>query len=191
MTTVLRSPSSLLVLLALLIPLSAQAHPRDELAQTSYLGVTPKEVTVELVFTPGEQLTEVFQERSQAPKFASEAAATLRLWVDGTLVPLRLQSTTLPLRLSAALPALAPGPHTLHYENRYAPLKSAYLAAALAGTDGVTIGPQARDARQQQLDFTFTLPAQAPPRSRPPWAVAGLLVLSSLYALGRGRRYRP
>ncbi|MBB6051495.1 hypothetical protein [Armatimonas rosea] len=190
MTTALRLPSSLLVLVALM-PLSAHAHPRDELAQTSYLGVTPREVTVELVFTPGEQLTEAFQKRSQDPTFASEAAAALRLWVDGTLVPLRLQSTTLPLRLSAALPTLAPGPHQLRYENRYAPLKSAYLAAALAGTGGITIGPQTRDARQQQLGFTFTLPAQVPPPSHLPWVVGGLLALSSLYALGRGRRYRP
>lgn len=190
MTTALRLPSSLLVLLALLIPLSAHAHPRDELAQTSYIGVTSREVTVELVFTPGEQLTEAFQKRSQNPKFAHEAAAVLRLWVDGTPVPLQLQSTALPLRLSGALPTLAPGPHQVRYENRYAPLKSAYLAAALAGTGGVTIGPQTRDARQQQLGFTFTLPAQAPP-SRLPWVVLGFLVLSSLYAFGRGRRYRP
>jgi hypothetical protein len=106
----LRLPSSLLVLLALLIPLSAHAHPRDELAQTSDIGVTSREVTVELVFTPGEQLTEAFQKRSKNPKFAHEAAAVLRL--------------------SAALPTLAPGPHQVRYENRYAPLKSAYLAAA-------------------------------------------------------------
>jgi hypothetical protein len=190
MTTAQRLPSSLLVLVALM-QLPAHAHPRDELAQTSYLGVTPRELTVELVFTPGEQLTEAFEKRSRAPQFASEAAAALRLWVDGKPVTLQLQSATPPLRLSAALPTLAPGPHQLRYENRYAPLKSAYLAAALAGTGGITISPQTRDAHQNQLAFTFTLPAPAPPPSRLPWVVLGLLALSSLYALGRGRRYRP
>ncbi|WP_309714895.1 hypothetical protein [Armatimonas sp.] len=163
MTTAQSLPllSSLLAFCAL----PALAHPRDELGQASYVGITPSSVTIELSLTPGEQLVAPFAALAAKPDYPQRVLTDLCLSLDGKPLMLNLlpkplttgeQSTK--LYFSAPLVSLSGGKHTLRFENHHTPLKSAYLAATLAGTDGIQIGQQTHDATQQTLTVAFQAP---------------------------------
>lgn len=178
------------VLLCLLAG-GALAHPVDELAQSSYLGVLPTKVTLELNLTPGDKLVPAFVALTQKPSYAAQLVGEQALWLDGTALSLRLVRTeplgdakNLRLFLEAPLGALPAGKHTLRYENHHAPLKSAYTAATLAGTDGITIGEQTHDPAQKALTVVF----EARPSLSPTVGVVALvLVACALYARVRRR----
>lgn len=183
-----RLPSSLLVILALGVP--AQAHPRDELGQASYLEITRAAVRVELNLAPGEQLTTAHAALVAKSDYAQQVLSALSLTLDGKPLALRLvrgpvatpeQSTK--LFLEASVPSLSAGKHTLRYENRYAPFKSGYIATTLAGTDGITIGKQLHDPLQQTLTVEWEAPAPPPTSPGMAWPVAGFLGLCLLYGL--------
>ncbi|WP_395094751.1 hypothetical protein [Armatimonas sp.] len=186
-----RLRSSALALLILPMASPVRAHPRDELGQASYVGITRKAITVELSLAPGDQLAPSFAALEEKPDFAQRVLGNLTLSLDGKRLALRLvreplrtpeQSTK--LFMEAPLVSLSAGAHTLHYENRYAPFKSGYLATTLAGTDGITIGTQTHGAFQQTLTVAFQAPATGYPLFV--WIVASLLALAASYgAWGR------
>ena len=178
-------------LLALCI-LPALAHPVDELGQASYVGITPSAVAIELSLTPGEQLARPFAALNAKPDYPQQVLTELSLSLDGKPLALNLvqkpltvgeQSTK--LFFSAPLVSLPGGRHTLRYENHHAPLKSAYLAATLAGTDGIQIGQQTHDATQQTLTIEFQAPA--PQTSALPWLIGVALLLCAGYGWFRPR----
>ncbi len=191
MTTAQSLP--LLTSLLALCTLPALAHPRDELGQASYVGIAPSAVTIELSLTPGEQLVVPFATLTAKPDYPQRVLTGLRLTLDGKQLMLQRvpkemlgsqQSTK--LFFSAPLAPLSGGKHTLCFENRHAPLKSAYLAATLAGTDGIQIGQQTHDATQQTLTVEFQAPA--PKNAALPWLISVALVLCASY--GWVRRVR-
>ena len=193
MTTARHLRSSALALLVWTLTLPAHAHPRDELGQASYIGITQRAVTIELSLTPGDQLAPSFATLAQKPDFAQQVLSKLSLTLEGKPLTLKLvrgpiktpeQSTK--LFFEAPLASLSAGAHTLRFENQYAPFKSGYLATTLASTDGMLIGLQAHDALQKTLTVSFQAPAT---RLTPmTWIVGGLLVLCLLYAISRSKR---
>lgn len=193
MTTARHCLSSALLCL---IAGGALAHPVDELAQSSYLGVLPTKVTLELNLTPGDKLVSAFFALTQKPGYAAQLVGEQALWLDGKALSLRLVRTeplgdakNLRLFLEAPLGALPEGKHTLRYENHHAPLKSAYTAATLAGTDGITIGEQTHDPTQQALTVAFQARPLTPENGGTPAVgiVALALVACGLYARVRRR----
>ena len=185
---------SLSSLVALLVALPALAHPRDELGQASYLGVTHAAVTVELNLAPGEQLVPAFARLIAKNGYPEQVLSELSLTLDGKPLALQLvrgpvatpeQSTK--LYFEAPLPNLALGKHTLRYENHHTPFKSGYIATTLAGTEGITIGKQLHDSLQQTLTVEWENRAAGFPLFR--MIAVVFLVLCVLYTLvARSRR---
>lgn len=167
------SRSSLLVALALGLGTTAQAHPADELVQTTFVTVTREKVVLELAITPGEQVAAAYAAYQDS---SEKVRRDLSLSLDGK--PLSL--TARPQAqggycLEAALPTLAAGKHTLRYTNHHKPLKSGYLAAALLGEGDITIGLQSHSSHQQSLTIEYTLARS--PLSPFAWIVVALLGL--------------
>lgn len=190
-----RLRSSALALLILPLALPALAHPRDELGQASYVGITRTAITIELSLTPGDQLAPSFAALVKKPDFVQHVRGALTLSLDGERLalhlvrePIRTPEQSTKLFLEAPLTSLTAGAHTLRYANRYAPFKSGYLATTLAGTDGITIGTQTHGALQQTLTVAFRAPATGLPLFF--WIVAGILALAASYGI-RGIRNKP
>ncbi len=196
MTMAQRLPSSLWAVFALALAVPGHAHPRDELGQASYLGITRSAVTVELNLAPGEQLTAAFAALMAKDSYPQQVLSQLSLALDGRPLALRLvggpvatpeQSTK--LYFEAPLPSLSSGTHTLRYENRYQPFKSGYIATTLAGTEGIVIGKQLHDPLQQTLTVEWEAPARPSPWIA--WAGGGFLTLCLLYGLSHRKNKAP
>ncbi len=162
---------------------TALAHPVDELAQASFIGVGREWVSVELTLMPGEKLAKKFfasldtnrddtLDTAEQKAYATQVSGDLRISLDGAPLAVKLAgqefppdaalrsgSASIKLSVEAALPRLAPGKHLLRYENRHAPATSGYLAVVLVAESGQEAGTQTRDDRQQTLTLAFTTPA--------------------------------
>jgi hypothetical protein len=195
MTTVRSFSSSALALLLLgtLLRLPAHAHPRDELEQASYIGITAAAVTVELNLTPGDQIAPNFATLAEKPNYPQRVLSELTISLDGISLPLHLVTCELPerealrrgeksirLSLQAPLAALSSGKHTLCYQNRHVPItvKSGYIATTLTGTEDLRIGQQTHDATQQTLTVEFEVHGRGQP--------LGAGILGALLALCGG-----
>ena len=191
--TTARSFSSSALALLLLCCRPAHAHPRDELEQVAYVGITPTAVTIELNLTPGDLLARTFATRAEKPDYPQRVLSDLSLWLDGAALPLYLSQSHVPeseslrrgeqsvrLVLKAPLASLSGGRHTLTFRNRHAPaaMTSGYLAAMLQGTEGIQVGQQTHDATQQTLTVAFEAPATGLPLR--------LGMIGALLALGAG-----
>jgi hypothetical protein len=202
MTMAQRLQSSALALLFVLCPLSAQGHPRDELGQASYVGITSTAVTIELNLTPGDKLASAFATLAEKPDYPQRVLSDLTLSLDGIALPLHLVKWQLPeheslrrgeqsvrLFLQAPLAALAGGKHTLRFQNFYAPvkMKNGYLATTLTGTDGIRIGKQIHNSTQQKLTIEFQAPTTSLSQSLSAGFIGVLLALCGGYGWYRRR----
>jgi hypothetical protein len=189
----------------------AHAHPRDEIGQATYVGITQKRVTLELNITPGDTIAPAFAtlidsnhngelSSSERADFANTVLTHLSLTINGTDLPLTLTRMEFPsgkslqrgeervrLFFEAPLPLILGGTRTIHYKNRYTPdgLKTGYLTATLAG-DGAS-GTDAVKIGAQRRDAkqqTLTVDAEFPINHSPITLIALALLLSLGLSLG-------
>ena len=180
-----------LTLATVLSPALVYAHPIDELAQASYVGITGDAVTVELDLIPGEQVDAAFKREVQKEGYPKNVGAALHLSLDGKSISVetvRAEKRELGQRLffRAALPQITAGAHQLRYENAYAPFKSGYLAATLAGSEQIAIEKQERDTLQKTLTIDFY--SRVGSKSQRGWVLIGLPVLALIALLARRRQ---
>jgi hypothetical protein len=204
--TMVRSFSSsarallLFCVLPVFYTLPAHAHPRDELGQASYVGITASAVTVELNLTPGDLLAPAFAALAEKPDYPQWVLSELMLSLDGVPLPLRLVKCQLPeheslrrgeqsmrLFFQAPLASLPGGKHMLSYQNLHAPLtvKNGYLATTLMGSEDIRIGQQTHDATQQALTVEFHIPSRGLPLQA--GILGAVLVLCGCYGWHRRR----
>ena len=174
----------------LLFPIAAHAHPIDELAQASYVGITPNAITIELDLIPGEEVGTAFEQEIQRESYPQNIGTALQLTLDGKPIPVqtvRAEKREIGQRLffRTALPEMTVGAHQLQFKNAYAPYKRGYLASTLAENERVTIGEQRRDGLQQALTIDFQVsPA---PGHHKTWLLVALPILIVLALLTQKR----
>lgn len=188
-----------------LAAVSPSAHRKDEYLQAGRLAIEPDDVQLELDLTPGIAVADsvvadidVDGNASISPgesqRYTSRVLEGISLDLDGTPLSVRLAGSTYPqpdalrsgegtirLRLSAAMPRLAPGAHHLRYGNRHRPDIGVYLANALVpASPRIAITDQQRDVDQRTLDVAYVLHTPASGRGR--WPAVALI--SALIGLG-------
>ncbi len=139
------------LLLLLLAPGWAAAHPVDEVVQGAYLTLSPGAVRLELDLTPGPAVADALLQSldarrdglitdAEARAYAERVLKQSTIVLDGVAAAWRLEKISTPLYESLRLGsdtlkiyavAVRPdqvGAHTLSYRNRYQPAKSQCIA---------------------------------------------------------------
>lgn len=178
----------------LLVAGAARAHRIDELLQSAFFEIHPDRVEVQLDIGPGAAVAEEFIlaadtnrdgqiDATESTAAAEKVGALLRLDLDGKTLELRLVEAQFPpldflragdavhaLVFAAEFPELAPGDHTLHFENTNRPAHGIWLAHALYPTSK-TIAILSQDRSEDQscttIGFRVTAPIQAVPTVAP------------------------
>ena len=178
------------------------AHRRDEYLQAARIAIEPGAVLLELNLTPGIELADAIiadldRDRDGAVSADEQRAygrlvlSALTLEIDGTPVRAHLTGTSFPpaeamrrgegtirLQSAATLPRLSSGVHHLLFRNGHHPVRSVYLANALApATPDVTVMAQRRDVAQTELTIDYLLRA-APARPATAWLLGGLAAMT-------------
>ncbi len=203
----MRSAALVAALAVLLSARRAHAHA-EHLGQSAYLTVSDRAADLELEVSPGAQVAAAFARLadrdgdgvlSETEKTAVGNAVLrdLLLVVDGRTVPFTLLGVSAPplavlatgeaalgLRAHAPLAPLAGGTHRVTFTNRYAPVRSAYLAHAF-GVQGVSeVSPLARSTTYDELTcavrVTRALPLAASAASTAPRRSVWWLPLAGL-----------
>lgn len=207
---------ALALLLALTGGSAASAHRRDEYLQATRVALDPSRVQLQLDLTPGiavadRVLADVDGDRDGAispaeqQSYAGRVLGAIAMDVDGVRLAPRVTASTFPpldamrngegtiaLEIAAPLPALAAGPHRLHYRNTHRPDIGVYLANALVpASDRVRISAQDRDTDQRTLEITYVVTADAPGLRRPLIAAGTALVVLALFWVRRRGPSRP
>src|SRR5262245_40404830 len=201
MTTVQRSLRSsalaaLIVTLAALGETSASAHRLDEYLQAARISIDPDRVQIELDLTPGiavapRVLDDIDRDGNRAVSadetraYARRVLNEIRVGIDGRLLALEVGDTSaaavealllgdgaIRLKLTAAVPRLAPGKHQLFYRNNHRSDIGVYLANALVpSSDRIGVLDQRRDIDQQELIVEYALDDVPAPGYPPFWWV--------------------
>ena len=160
------------------------AHRRDEYLQAARVAIEPDRVQIQLDLTSGiavadKVLPQIDSDRTgtispaEARAYAEVVLDALSLQADGNPVRLELRKHRFPavesirageeairLELTASMPPLAVGSHSLRYRNMHRPDIGVYLANALIpASDRVAISAQRRDVDQRELTIDFVLRA--------------------------------
>lgn len=176
-----------LVIVLLVLPAAAAAHPLDEFYQVTYVVIGPNRITLQVEQYPGllvapqvltlmdadqdEQISET-ERRAYADHFLQEVVfeiddqpASLTPTDFEFSTPLEVQAGTGLIRfdLVADLPADHRGSHQLYYKNNYRPDISVYLVNAISDDPHwVSIAGQERDVFQSSLRANYTIKPDAP-----------------------------
>jgi ABC-type nickel/cobalt efflux system permease component RcnA len=161
-------------------PFAAYAHPVDEFLQNTYLSISPDAIDVEVNLTAGVGVApEVIQvidangdgvlTEAESRLYAERVRAGIVLTLDGkplALVLVRVEMPALAIiragageiraAFSATVSSLATGPHELYFENKHAPVASAYQVALLKPrADVLRIRGQQRSANGADITVDF------------------------------------
>ncbi len=179
------------------LPLVAAAHPADSLVQAAYITVTPQQIRLELDFTPGELVAKNFLIQldfnhddiispAEVNQFSNTVLEKLRLEMNGKAVKLQLESSQIPevktVKLGGGQLQLnligTPGglleSNQFVFDNRFQPVKSAYLVNVFVQSADVRILSQQRDTLQQEFRVNFGLAGSALPAKGFSWWWLGL-----------------
>jgi hypothetical protein len=198
-----RSRSAALAILLVVAAAPLAAHRRDEYLQAARLAIEPDRVELQLDLTPGIALAgrviaEIDRDRdgvvsdAEARAYAAVVQHDTRLEVDGRVVPVRMVESrpatvdamrngigTVQVRWTAALPALAPGPHAVRFTNGHDADIGVYLANVLVpASDRVAVTAQDRDVDQKTFTVSYELKGQRSAR----WSGALLVLLGGAAA---------
>lgn len=184
-------------LLCALCPRGAEAHA-EHLGQAAWLTLTRDEVVLDLVLAPGARVAEGFVsayntraddalDDAERASLASALLASLAVELDGQPVRLALERLASPrpavlrtgeaqleARLRGPLPTLAPGSHALTFTNRFAPVRSDYLAHAEVRARGAAIAGLERSPTREVLQLRLRVAGSPPmpPAAPPRWLFA-------------------
>ena len=189
------------------------AHRRDEYLQAALLAIEPGRVQIQLDLTAGISVADAVLSQIDTDRTGTISSAEtlaygnsvlneVSLEADGEPLHLELRNQYVPaiesvrkgegavrLELSARMPSLGPGPHTLRYRNRHRADISVYLANVLVPvSDRVAVAAQRRDVDQRELTVDFVLRPQPASKSGY-WltiAVAGMLIALTALWYRRG-----
>ena len=175
-----------LLLVLLVPPRAALAHPLDVYLQASYITVAPAQVVVELDLTPGvlvapQALSEIDTDGDQqigeaeGRAYAETIVRSVTLQVDGQPLALAVTSVEIPpyltiqagygtIRIFTAAPLAAAltGTHTIAYANNNAPAGASYQVNAFVEQGAaITLGKQNRDSIQQSMTMDYTIGSAA------------------------------
>jgi hypothetical protein len=179
-------------LLVLSLVGGAAAHRLDEYLQATLIGVTRGAIDVEIRLTPGVAMLPVLMatidqdldgriSASEERAYVGRVVRDVELRVDGVAAPLSLRESSFPTveAMREGLGTIviklrtARSGHELRFENRHLPEVSAYLVNCLATpSDGLVVGPQARDEAQRSIEFPYSFGGGAVP-ARAAWITAG------------------
>lgn len=176
----------LLLLLTVLTPLSALAHPADVYLQATYITVRPTAVAVELNLMPGvlvvpQTLSQLDPDRNQqiseseGRAYVDRVLRSVVLQVDGKPLTLTVSKIDLPTYLNlqagygtlrifttATLTDSLTGAHQLTYQNNYAPAGSTYQVNAVVDKNAaLTLGKPTRNDLQQRMTMDFDIGSAA------------------------------
>ena len=172
---------------AVLLSIDAQAHRLDEYLQAARLSLGPDGVALELDLTPGvavaPEIMAIIDRDANAAISLEEARAygqavmsDVRLTLDGHAVDVKLERVEVPsaadlrdglgtiaVRASGGVDRLAPGRHSLRFQNDHHPDGAAYLINALApGDPAISVVGQHRDPTQRHGRIEYEIqPASA------------------------------
>jgi hypothetical protein len=160
--------------------LPALAHPLDEVVQAAYVTLAPGEVQLDLEIQPGGLVAAGIARAvdangdgrisdAEARAYAEQVLKASSLTIDGVRTSLRLQGVRAPSYASLAqgdilhIYAVAgtrmrPGPVTLRYANRYAPVKSQCQASVFLSVGGgwsFAVDHQGHSPDGRQLDVAY------------------------------------
>jgi hypothetical protein len=198
--------------LAIVAARGVSAHRVDEYLQAARISLAADHVEIELDLTPGIALADAIGREidrdgtgaissGEGAAYADTVRRALELDIDGTPIAPVLSDSQFPsfeamrggegtvrLRLTAALPGLATGPHELHYRNGHHPDVGVYLANALVPvTSRVVVTAQQRDVDQRELTIAYVL-QPAPALSTRLWLLGGVTSMLALALVVRRRR---
>lgn len=173
-------------LLLALLPVSAAAHPVDELVQGAYLTLVPGSLRLELNLTPGSGVVTTILgaldhngdrhiSAAEARAYALEVLKYSAIALDGAAADWSLEEITVPayrnlelgsdtIKIYAAVKRQdSRGPHTLSFDNRYKPAASQWTANIFLqpGTDWryvITGQQRGGDGRQLTVNYETTAP---------------------------------
>jgi nickel/cobalt exporter len=176
-----------LMVMRLILPPAALAHPLDEFYQVTYVVVAPTRITLQIEQYPGvliaPRLLALIDTNHDDAISDQESQAYVNLFlqaiifdIDGqptALTPARLEfSSPLDLRagigvirfdLFTDLPAEHQGSHQFYYKNSYQPEFSVYLANAISDApQWVNLTQQEHDVFRSSLRFDYTIKPGAP-----------------------------
>jgi hypothetical protein len=165
---------------------SLSAHRRDEYLQAARLALEPARVTIQLDLTAGiavadAVLAAIDRDRSgtispeESRAYAGFVLESISLEADGEPLHLEVTDRRFPvtdavrrgegpirLELSAEMPPLPAGPHSLRYRNAHRPDIGVYLANVLVpASQRIAISAQRRDVDQRELRVDFVLRADS------------------------------
>ena len=211
------SLSLLCVVAGIVLPAPVQAHPRDELSQTTYIGVTRKHVGIELYLSPGDMIASDFTQliktnkdgilsESEQIAYSGQVCQHLSLSMDNMPLVLRYKRGEFPERTalqrgeqgvrlffdaSLSSSSLSKGKHIIRYANNYAPLsttKNGYIIATLASQDDLRIGEQTRDTLQKTMALEIIASQQGNYENYIVFSVFGVFLI--LWCLRVGMRLK-
>jgi hypothetical protein len=161
---------------------AVSAHRRDEYLQAARVAIEPDRVQIQLDLTAGiavadAVLSQVDTDRTGTISSAETLAYgnvvmnAVSVEADGKPLHLALRNHYVPaidlvrkgegvirLEISAEMPPLTGGTHSIRYRNTHRPEISVYLANALVPvSDRVAIAAQRRDVDQRELTVDFVL----------------------------------
>jgi hypothetical protein len=167
---------------AVLSVLPAFAHPLDEVVQAAYVTLAPGEVQLDLEIQPGGLVAAGIARQvdangdgrisdAEARAFGERVLRDSSLTLDGVKTPLRLRNVRAPsyanlargdiLHVYAtASTRMRPGPVSLRYANRYAPVKSqcqANVFLSVGGGWAFAVDRQGHSADGRQLDVAYRI----------------------------------
>lgn len=196
----LRASSGLLVALwlALTAGTTVSAHRLDEYLQAARIDLQPDRVSIDLDLTPGAEIAAsviaaIDRDRDGVASieerngYAADVVRQLEMTLDGTVLPLRLMSSTFPeidalragegtvrLHIAARHVPLAAGRHELSFTNRHLSRQSVYLANALVpATSDVAVVGQRRTTDQRELTIAYIVRPKSGAAIDPTLASAG------------------
>ena len=200
--------------LAVLAAPRVSAHRLDEYLQAARISLGPDRVEIELDLTPGMALADAIAREidrdgtgaissDEGAAYAEAVRHVLHLDIDGTPIAPELVDRRFPtpeamhggegtirLRLTAALPRLAAGPHELRYRNGHHPDIGVYLANALVpASSRVVVTAQQRDVDQRELTIAYVLHPE-PALGTRLWLLGAVTLMLALVFVLRRRQAR-
>jgi len=191
---------------------STSAHRRDEYLQAARVAIDPDRVDMVLDLTPGIAVAEnvladidLDGNKTISPReagaYSARVLSGVALDVDGTPLRLELIDSAFPaieavlkgegttrIHAAARLPALAAGPHHLHFRNMNRADVGVYLANAMVpASDRVAVTGQQRDFDQRDLVVDYVLRADPTIRTSR-WLSSGMIAVLLWIAALRRRR---
>lgn len=170
------------LLLWLIAPHAAFAHPSDAYLQASYITIHSSRIEIELNLTPGvlvapQVLPELDKNNDQqiseaeGAAYVNDVVRNLAVQVDERALALDVSKIELPTYLnlqagygiirvvaSAAFDKNTSGAHQLLYKNNNAPAGVAYQVNVLVGKDtSIALGQIIRNENQQRFSLEFTI----------------------------------